>query len=86
MKRNFVYTNMVIVFRYSSSLQQKLSMRQQLVTDAAAPVKLEVNQDDRHKAAKFMDELKSFVKTCKNNLQRAQAFLNTYLGKDKQTK
>lgn len=49
-------------------------------------LKLEVNIEDRRKAAKFMEELRCFVKANKSNLARAQGFLSNYLGEDKATK
>lgn len=49
-------------------------------------IKLEVRQEDREKAGKFMVELKNFIKLNKTNVERTQGFLTSHLGEDRVTK
>lgn len=66
--------------------KQNDSLKQFTTDSLNQTIKLEVSQQDREKAGKFMEELKSFIKINKNNVERAQRFLTNHLGEDKVTK
>lgn len=48
-------------------------------------IKLEVSREEQNSVTRFLDELKSFMKT-RPNQQRADRMLNHHLGEDKKTK
>lgn len=85
-------TQTLIYFRLQARLPEKVLMRQQYGSDSHIQlekdktIKLEVSQNEKEKAGNFMEELTSFFKINKNNVERAQQFLIKHLGKEKVTK